>query len=121
MRKRQKIYLLISASTILTGFLLTGFYRPYIYSNQINDYGFADTIGSLASVIGFCFFVWSFTKTGNRQKNKQIIIATIIYGFIWEGLGLVGLYGTFDIKDMFAVLVSGALTYCIKEFVDRVF
>jgi hypothetical protein len=58
MSKKQNLYLLIGITIIGTGLVLSAFYRPYIYTHKINDFGFADTIGSLVSVIGFCCVVW---------------------------------------------------------------
>ncbi|PID92906.1 MAG: hypothetical protein CSA94_02655 [Bacteroidetes bacterium] len=114
-----KTYLILSVSVVLLGLLLSWFYRPYIYSNNLNDFGLADTIGSLVSVIGFCCFVWGFKSYSNREKNKQIILATLVYSFGWEFAGLLGIYGTFDPKDIVAALLSGLLTFVIKEIVDR--
>lgn len=119
MNKKQKIYLVSSFIVVVTGQLLTHLYRPYIYSNKINDFGFADTIGSLASVLGFCFFVWGFKNYPNKEKNRQIIIATLLYTIIWEPLGLIGLHGTFDWKDIVAGFISGILTYLLKELIER--
>ncbi len=121
MSRQQKIYLIVSIAAVLTGLLLTQFYRPYVYINQINDFGFADTIGSLVSVIGFCFFIWSFKNYHDSQKNKEIVIAIIMYGFVWEFFGLLGIHGTFDWKDIIATVVSGLLTYLIKELIKRQF
>jgi len=113
--KNRNKYLSISVSIIISGFLLTIFYRPIINERNINDFGFADTIGSLVSVIGFCFFIWGFKDYSNIEKNKQILIVTLIYAFIWEIFGLLKIYGTFDIKDMIAGVISGIMTYFIKR------
>jgi peptidoglycan biosynthesis protein MviN/MurJ (putative lipid II flippase) len=119
MNKKQKTYLSISISLVAAGLLLSTLYRPYIYKNQLSDFGFADTIGSLISVIAFCFFVWSFKIYSKAQMNQHIIIATITYAFLWEFAGLLGFYGTFDWKDIVAGLISGALTYCVKEIIEK--
>ena len=119
MQGTNKKYLILSITIVLVGLILSIFYRPYIYSNKINDYGFADIIGSLISVIGFCFFVWGVKDYSNKEKNKQIIIVTLIYSFGWEFLGLIGIYGTFDKKDILAAIFSGIITFIIKEFVER--
>jgi hypothetical protein len=117
--KNRNKYLSISVSIIISGFLLTIFYRPIINERNINDFGFADTIGSLVSVIGFCFFIWGFKDYSNIEKNKQILIVTLIYAFIWEIFGLLKIYGTFDIKDMIAGVISGIMTYFIKELIEN--
>jgi len=115
----NKSYLISSFSIILIGFILSLIYRPYIYSNNINDFGFADTIGSLIAVIGFCFFVWGFKEYSNKEKNKQIIVATLIYSFGWECFSFLGIHGTFDKKDIVAALFSGLITFIIKEIVEK--
>lgn len=119
--KIQRLYLIITIVTLVSGQLLTQLYRPYVYKNKINDFGFADTIGSLVSVIGFCFFVWSFKNYSDRDKNKQIILATIIYTVLWESLGILGIHGTFDWKDIAAGIISGAITYGLKSYIEKKF
>ncbi|TRX60407.1 hypothetical protein FNN09_20670 [Carboxylicivirga sp. M1479] len=119
MSRQQKIYLTTSICVVLTGLILSTFYRPYVYANQISDFGLADTIGSLVSVVGFCFFVWTFKNYTDSQKNKQIIIVTIVYGFVWELFGLIGIHGTFDWKDIVGAVISGIFTFLIKELIKR--
>lgn len=80
----------------MLGLLLSVTYRPYVYKNNINDFGFADVIDSLVSIIAFCTFFWSQGEYSNKIKNLHIVLAVIIYGIIWESLGYFGLYGTFD-------------------------
>ena len=121
MSKKQKLYLLISIIVVSSGLILSGIYRPYIYSNTINDYGFADTIGSLVSVIGACSFFWSFNDYSDKKKNYHIIWAIFIYSIIWESLGLAGIHGTFDWKDIFAVIFSGIITYVLKNLIENKF
>lgn len=116
---KRKIYLKISISFALIGILLSLIYRPIIYKNNIFDYGFADVIGSLVSVISFCTFVWYHKEYSNKIKNSHILIATFIYGFFWEFLGYLKLYGTFDPKDIIAAIISGIFTYFIKTYIEN--
>jgi len=115
---KRKIYLRISIAVIAIGIILSSFYRPYIYRNNISDFGFADTIGSLMSVIGFCTFVWSRKEYSNRIRNIHITLATFIYGIFWEFLGYINLYGTFDKKDIAAAAISGIFTYFINIYIE---
>jgi hypothetical protein len=119
MKKVQKIYFIILIIVIVSGLLLSLIYRPYIYSNNYFDFGFADTIGSLVSVIGLCFFYWSFKSYSNNEKNKHIIISVLVYSLIWEPMGLIGIHGTFDWKDIVATIISGILTFLLKEIIDK--
>lgn len=119
MKLINKSYFSLSLATVFIGLILSFTYRPYIYSSQIKDFGFADTIGSLVSVIGFCFFMWSFKHYTNPEKNKQIIIVTIIYSFGWELLSYLGIHGTFDYKDIVAAFLSGFITFVLKEILSE--
>ena len=119
MNKKQKIYLLISVVVVISSLLLNLLYRPYIYGNNLNDFGLADTIGSLASVVAFCCFVWSWKSYSNKEMNFQIVIATITYSIIWEAFGYYGIYGTYDVKDVVAVIISCVITYILKEVIEQ--
>ncbi|MFK5890254.1 MAG: hypothetical protein QM486_05940 [Flavobacteriaceae bacterium] len=121
MSDKQKLYLKIGIIIPVIGLLLTAFYRPYIYSHDINDFGFAAVIGSLVSVIGFCCFVWGFKSFSNKEMNAQIILAIFIFSFLWEFFGYLGIYGVFDWKDVVAGILSGLFTFFIKQLVERKF
>ncbi len=115
----KRIYLTISITSVSIALLLSRFYRPYVYQTHFNDFGFADIIGSLFSVIGFCSLVWGIRSYSSMEKNMQIIITTIIYSFFWELLGFLNIHGTFDWKDIWAGITSGLLTYILKELLDK--
>ncbi len=117
--KKNKAYLRIAVVILITGLLLSTIYRPYIYKHNINDFKFADTIGSLIAVIGFCFMLWGFKEFSNSNMNIQIILATLGYSIIWEPLGLIEIHGTFDWYDMIAAGISGILAFIVKEIIER--
>ncbi|MEM8846851.1 MAG: hypothetical protein AAGD17_07085 [Bacteroidota bacterium] len=116
--KGRILYLVIGAFVVGSGILLSKYYRPYVYSNNIYDFGFADTIGSLVSVIGFCFFLWAIKAYSRTKKNQHIMLALIIYGPIWELQGILGIHGTFDWKDFVGVFISALITYFLKELIE---
>jgi len=115
----QRTYFFFSIITVSIAFLLTHIYRPYVYTHNVNDFGFADTIGSLVSVIGFCFFIWGIKNYSNKEKNLHIIVTMIIYTIVWESISLLGVHGTFDWKDIIAGIVSAIITYISKENIER--
>lgn len=78
----KRIYLAIGLSVVVIA-LLSHLHRSYVYQNQINDFGFANTIGSLFSVVGFCCVVWGFKAYTRKEKNVQIIVTTLVYSFFW--------------------------------------
>lgn len=117
--KKNKVYLRIAVGIVITGLILATTYRPYIYINDINDFRFADTIGSLIAVPGFCFMLWGYREFPNSKMNIHIVLATLVYSIIWEPLGLIGVIGTFDWYDMIAAGISGVLTFIVKEIIER--
>ena len=118
MSKKNKTYLGISVGIVVAGIILSVTYRPFIYANELNDFKFADTIGSLIAVIGFCFLVWGFKDFSNSTMNRQIVVAVLVYSVIWEPLGLLGIQGTFDWYDMIAAGISGILAFFGKEIIE---
>jgi len=119
--QRKKIYLSIGIIFSALGLILSVYYRPYIYNNNINDFGLADTIGSLVSVIAFCTIIWGLKDYSDKEKNIQIILATFIYAVFWEFFGYLNIYGTFDKKDIIAGLISGIITFLIKTIIENYF
>ncbi|MFW5760931.1 MAG: hypothetical protein ACOCXH_08140 [Cyclobacteriaceae bacterium] len=55
------------------------------------------------------------------RKNYHIIWTVVIYSAIWEPLGLLGIHGTFDWKDILAVIISGLVTLTLKNFIESKF
>ena len=113
MNKNQKIYACIAAALVVGGLVASNTYRPYVYQQQRNDFGLADTIGSLVSVMAFCCLMWAIKEYSFKQKRYHILGATLLYGLLWELAGLWGIHGTFDWKDMVAAFVSGLATYAL--------
>ena len=119
--KENNTYLKIGSVALLIALLLSIFYRPFIYRNNIYDYYFSDVIGSLFSVFTFCFLFWGFQKKkySSKEKTIHILIATIIYAFIWEFMGFINVYGTFDTNDIYAGVLSGIITFLAKTIITR--
>ena len=118
MTKKQKVYLSIAIVVAVVGLVLSFTYRPYIYQNHINDFGFADTIGSLVAVIAYCCYLWSTKEYSISIKKKHVFYVTITYAFLWEFLGFAGIYGTFDWKDVIASIISGVLSYFLMMKIE---
>ncbi len=116
--KKDK-YLLFGIISFFIAIILSSFYRPFVYSNNINDFGFADVIGSFFSVFTFCFVIWGIKDYTKREKNIHILLVTLTYSILWEFFGYIGIYGTFDIKDVFAGIISGVIAYFFKNIIEN--
>ena len=104
--KIQRILAIITSIllSIISG-ILTNTYRHYIYTNNIFDYHFADTIGSLACIPCSSLFFWAiYNRTFSFVKCiLYSLIAFIIYEIIP--------FGVFDFYDIIAMLLSSGITW----------
>lgn len=112
----MKIYY-FKPSYLATGILMLLFfiilqynYRPFIYTNDINDYHFADTLGSL-----FCIPACSFIYLSiNLSKSVyQVVLFLFLVNIIVEFISLTGFYGVFDIFDVIALLLGTFFSFLI--------
>lgn len=107
-------------SYLATGILLFCFflilqynYRPFIYENHINDYHFADTLGSL-----FCVPICSFMYFSlNLNKSVYHVLSFLfLQNIAFEVISLTGLYGVFDFYDVISLLLGTMFSYLILRY-----
>lgn len=94
-------------------------YRPYIYSNDINDLGIADSIGNLGGVVVQIFFSLAIL---NSPKNKTFrVILFIILGYIlYEILQPYLPRGVFDWLDIYGTILGGIVSILILYSINRI-
>ncbi|AUS06418.1 VanZ family protein [Pseudotamlana carrageenivorans] len=111
MNKTERIIYAIIFYSI--GFFLNSIYRPYVYSNEINDFGIADMGNNIVFVPGVYFLLSLISKKPIKGIYKDIFIHTSFLIF-FEVLSLfINGIGTFDFKDIFALLIGAGITYLI--------
>lgn len=87
-------------------------YRPYIYANEINDYGFADSMGNLGGIIVQIFFSLSVLNS-SWPKNIRLIIFLVSGYILYEVLQPYLPKGTFDWLDVYGTVLGGAISAAI--------
>jgi len=87
-------------------------YRPYIYANEINDYGFADSMGNLGGIIVQIFFSLSVLNS-SWPKNIRLIIFLVSGYILYEVLQPYLPKGTFDWLDVYGTVLGGAISATI--------
>jgi len=102
--KRKTIYVFIGLALAFIAWLLTIFYRPYIYQNNIYDFHFADTIGSLFCMPAQTFFIRGFS---HKYSFYNIILPVFIGDIIYEFLTV------FDYYDIIAIFTGAFITYIV--------
>lgn len=88
------------------------FYRPYIYSNRINDFHIADTLGNTLGTIALIFILIALFSD-DKNKGKSIIKFGTIIALLMELLHpLLG--KSIDSWDIIATLITSIL--CLIAF-----
>ncbi len=84
-------------------------YRPFVYENNINDFGIADSMGNLGGIVVQIFFGLSIINSTRKKGIRLISFFTIGY-IVYEVLQLYLPKGTFDWKDIYGTLIGGVFS-----------
>lgn len=115
---KRIVYLIVS----ILSFLGTEFgrfvYRPYIYENNINDFGLADSVGNWGGIVVQIFF--GLTLINPPYKKGFRLIGFFVAGYIvYEFLQPILPKGTFDWQDIFGTLIGGVLGLILYLIIHR--
>jgi hypothetical protein len=116
--KYKLIHLIIGiAALLLYEFIARPYYRPYIYSNKVNDFHIADTLGNTLGTLAM-IFIMIFLLSNNKEKSNFIIkngtLIMVVYELAQPLLGK-----PIDPWDILATLLTGATCYFIMNFVFK--
>ena len=100
---------------LLMGLVLSNWYRPYIYSHEINDYGLADIGNNISFVPGVYFLLLLVRQKFYFGTLKDILWHTTILIFLETASLFVRGIGTFDFKDIIGLLIGAGITYLIMK------
>lgn len=109
------LFLLFFCMTVFLG----NYYRPYVYSNKINDYGLADVGYNIIAVVNMSLLSWLGFYKFTKNKIIDICINTGFYLFFELLSYKLSLFGVFDIKDCYALIFSGLLSLVFLYFLDK--
>ncbi len=116
---KRILYLLVSALSFLLTEVGRFVYRPFIYENNISDFGIADSIGNSGGILVQIFLGLAilnpFPKKGYR------LIALFVGGYIiYEILQPYLPKGTFDWLDIYGTLLGGAIGLITYFIINKV-
>ncbi len=109
-------YRIIYALIAILSFFITEIgrklYRPFVYKNNIEDFGLADSIGNLGGIVVQIFFMLAVL---NSPKKKMFnIIGFVVVGYIIYEIAQPYLpKGVFDWKDIYGTLIGGVVSIII--------
>jgi hypothetical protein len=109
--------------TFAVSFILTEIgrkmYRPYVYQNGINDFGFADAIGNLLGTVAVIFFCLGVSHA-NRVQSIRVTAFVTVGITIYELLQPVLPRGTLDWKDVVSTPIAGLFSLTLVLAMWRV-
>lgn len=115
--KRRIINLVIGLSAVLIYEIARVTYRPYIYSNGINDFHVADTLGNSLGTIATVFVFLSIL--GRKISDDLFLLRTVVISvFVYE-LAHPLLGKQIDIWDLIATIVGGILCEIIYKWIHK--
>ena len=118
--KLRLIYLIF----FLLSFLLTEvgryIYRPYIYENQINDFGIADSMGNLGGIVVQIFFGLTILNPLYKKAIRLVLFFATGY-ILYEMIQPYLPKGTFDWLDIYGTLLGSVLAILILTVIHLPF
>ena len=105
---------------IFCSIILNTFYRPYIISHKINDFGISDIGNNFFFIQIVYLLIFWIRKKFIFDRDKDILFHFALLTF-YECLSyFVKFFGVFDIKDIFGLLVGAFLTkYISNEYFSK--
>jgi hypothetical protein len=94
-------------------------YRPFIYENNINDFGIADSMGNSGGIIVQIFFGLSIFNS-TKIKGIRLISFFIIGYVIYELAQLFLPKGVFDWKDIYGTIIGGSIGLILFLLIQKV-
>ena len=96
----------------ILSFILTEFgryvYRPFIYKQNINDFGIADSVGNWGGIVAQIFFGLAIINSTMRKGVRLILL--YVFGYIlYEIVQPYLPRGVFDWKDIYGTLIGGMI------------
>jgi len=103
--KRRTLNMLVGISTVLRYEAARAYYRPFIYSNAINDFHIADTLGNSLGTVATVFVFTSLL--GRHSMQDYFLIRTVTISVLVYELAHPLLGKPIDFWDMAATLIAG--------------
>ncbi len=116
MNRKKLVFGLIGLTATIIGFAAKIFYRNYIFTNSIEDFGLADALPSLFYVIGFSQLLLI------KPPVKPGVLITMVA--LASSLFEIRQYYTYGIADYFDIIASvtgGLISFFIWRYVERKF
>jgi len=117
LEEKHKASFLIGILFVVIGFLAKVFYREYINSNGIDDFGLAGSLPGFFYVIGFSQLL----QIRPIKYPPLVILVVTLGSIIYEFKQQMSNSGVLDINDIIASILGGAISLLILYIVEKRF
>lgn len=108
MSKYRRVFILTGIAFVLLTHVGDTYYRNWVYSNQISDFGLAGYLPSITGTIAAIFFLIGLSKEPVVDVPKSafwIIVGCMVYEVFQPVVGT----GVFDWQDLAAIIITGSM------------
>ncbi len=103
------------AALLIYEFIARPYYRPYIYSNNINDWHIADTLGnSLGTMATIFFFIG---LIGRERTQHYFLITTVTISVALYEIAHPLLGKPIDFWDIIATFLTGGFCFMLYKLI----
>jgi len=117
LEEKHKASFLIGIVVVVIGFLAKVFYRDYITSHGIDDFGLAGSLPSFLYVIGFSQLL----QIRPIKYPSLVILVVTIGSIIYEFKQQSSNSGVLDINDIIASILGGVISYALLLIIEKRF
>ena len=115
--KRRIINMVIGLSAVMLYEVARAYYRPFIYSNELNDFHIADTLGNSLGTVATVFVFASLLGRNGKQDHfliRVVIISVLAYELAHPLLGK-----PIDPWDVTATVIAGFFCAGLYRLIHR--
>jgi hypothetical protein len=116
LEEKHKASFLIGLGFVIIGFVAKAYYRGYINSHGIDDFGIAGSLPSFLYVIGFSQLLQI-----RPIKYPALIILVVMVGSIVYELRQYRSSVILDLNDIIASIFGGIISYLILIMIEKRF
>lgn len=110
---KSRTYGIVGFIFVIFGFIGKIFYRDYINSNHIDDFGISGFLPSFLYVVGFSQMLLMATSKFPKTTVVIVAIASVLFEIKqYHSTSIL------DIKDIVASLIGGIISIGIWKFID---
>jgi hypothetical protein len=118
MSKIRIVFIITGTAFLVLTHIGDTYYRDWVYSNQIADFGLANYLPSITGTITAIFLLIGLSKESCTKAPVSafwVMVGCVIYEVMQPHLGT----GIFDWQDLFAVVITGCIVVFVLKIINK--